>query len=144
MRKVDLIHHTADKGIHIQADSLEELFLGALEGMTMIQKHESYADADADDDKAVEEIRERIDLEAPDRTALLIDFLSDVHTLSDIYNAVFKSVEFKEFSEQKLKATVSGFRVETFDEDIKAVTHSQAEIINRKDGILETVVVFNM
>ena len=58
MRKGDLIHHTvtADKRLWVRAP--EELLLVALEGMTMIQQHETYADAD--DDKSVEEIREHI------------------------------------------------------------------------------------
>jgi len=140
MRITEVIHHTADKGIRIEASSLEELFIGALEGMANIQLEEP----DADVGDASEEIQQRITLQAPDRTALLIDFLSDVHMLSDIYKAVFRKVCFDQLTGQKLQATVSGRHVESFDEDIKAVTHSQAEILTNKEGLLETIIIFDI
>ena len=58
MKRGDLIHHTvtADKRIWVRAP--EELFLGALQGMTMIQQYESYADVD--DDKSGVDIRKHI------------------------------------------------------------------------------------
>jgi len=140
MKKTEIIHHTADKGLRIQANSLGELFRAALEGMVNIQLEEQ----DADMGDASEEIQQRITLQAPDRTALLIDFLSDVHTLSDIYKAVFRKVHFDQLTGQKLQATVSGKQVKSFDEDIKAVTHSQADITTNEMGLLETIIVFDI
>jgi len=141
MRRTHIIHHTADKGICITASSLDELFRGALEGMANIQLEEPDTDGFRDLSK---EIQEQITLQAPDRTALLIDFLSDVHTLSDIHGAVFSQLRIDRLNDQKLKATISGKKVESFDEDIKAVTHSQAEIITNEEGLLETIIVFDM
>lgn len=138
MRRSHIIHHTADKGIRIQAGRLEELFTGALRGMADIQWPEKGPE------HASEEVQEQIEIQAPDRTALLIDFLSDVHTLSDIHNAVFDKVNFQLLTDQELKATLGGVRVDAFGEDIKAVTHSQAEIKTNEQGLIETIMVFDI
>ncbi|MDZ7692764.1 MAG: archease [Balneolaceae bacterium] len=136
MQKIEIIQHTADKGILVQGDTLEELFKAALKGMARIQKEEPAARAD--------ELSTTIQISAPDRTALLIDFLSEVHTLSDIHNTVFYYTDFKKISETNLEAQINGQNVSKFDEDIKAVTHSQADIQTNDEGLLETIVVFDI
>lgn len=136
MQKIEIIQHTADKGILVQGDTLEELFKAALEGMARIQKAEPATRAD--------ELSKTIQISAPDRTALLIDFLSEIHTLSDIHNAVFYHINFKKLSENTLEAQINGRNVTEFDEDIKAVTHSQADIQTNDEGLLETIIVFDI
>lgn len=136
MRAIEQITHTADKGIRIEADRLDELFLGALEGMMQIQKEEVPDTGDS--------TVKSVELESPDRTALLIDFLSEVLTLSHIHRALFTEADFERLSNRRLKGTIKGIITDRFDEDIKAVTHSQADIRERDDGMLETVVVFDI
>ena len=136
MQKIEVIQHTADKGILVQADTLEGLFTAAMEGMARIQK--------AEPPKRKNDLSQKIQVSAPDRTALLIDFLSEVHTLSDIHNAVFYHILFEKISETNLEAQIEGQAITAFDEDIKAVTHSQADIHTNDEGLLETIVVFDI
>ena len=136
MRQIEQITHTADKGIHIVADRLDELFRGALEGMAELQAAENDASGTVCD--------ETIDIESPDRTALLIDFLSEVLTLSHIHRAIFTGLSLDHLSDSRLAGSVRGMETDRFGEDIKAVTHSQADIRKRPDGLLETVVVFDI
>lgn len=136
MYNIDLIQHTADKGIRVQANSLEYLFQGALVGMAQIQKKDAASRPGSH--------KFEMDIEAPDRTALLIDFLSEIHTHSDIYNIICNHAAFQSLTETHLRAVISGTKVSGFDEDIKAVTHSQADIHKTEEGLLETIIVFDM
>jgi len=132
------ISHTADKGIKITADTLPGLFEGAMKGMAAIQKKQA-VDQSPEDKQSF-----RISVSAPDRTALLIDFLSEILTLSDIHHFVFTQITFDKLSNRHVEATISGHRMEDFDEDIKAVTHYLAEIVKNEDDNFETTVVFDI
>ena len=136
MAQISFIQHTADKGIRVNANTLEELFTAALEGMARIQRENNIPN--------VESHEYTIEIVAPDATALLIDFLSEVLTLSDIHNILFTKLSIQSLTDTQLQAVITGTQVDSLDEDIKAVTHSQADIHRTDDGRLETIVVFDM
>lgn len=136
MKKYTLIEHTADIRLFVQADSLQELFFAALQGMASIISHQACQTLDLP-------LTQEITLKSPDITALLIDFLSDVLTLSHTHKAVFCHATFKMLTDNHLEALVYGTLIASFDEDIKAVTYHEAEII-KKDGLLSTMIVFDI
>lgn len=109
--------HTADIRIRIQADTLAELFRARLEGLNQ------FLHSDSDKMKPDEALTVDIEVESADTTALLIDFLSDVLTLSHIHKAVFFELSIEELTNRTLKGALTGSKVSSFDRDIKAVTY---------------------
>ena len=138
MKRHKVLGHTADVRLWVEADSLIELFEVALEGMAGLIKDSR------DEKQPSRNVKESIDINAPDQTALLIDFLSEALTLSHNRKAVFDAVEIEKLTEQNLKGTISGYQSDGFDEDIKAVTYHEAEIRKNENGSFETVIDFDI
>ncbi|MBS1988360.1 archease [Candidatus Dependentiae bacterium] len=137
MKKFNLIDHTADVRLFVQADSQQELFLAALQGMAEIISPTS-----CHTNKSM--ITHIIKINSHDPTVLLIDFLSEALTLSHVYKALFCSATFTILTPNQLEALVHGIPVAQFDEDIKAVTYHEAEIIHDNQGNLSTMIVFDI
>ncbi len=131
-----ILEHTADVRMIVQADSLEKLFSEAVYGMMKI------IEPKVDNKKEV--IQRTIALEAVDATALLIDFLNEVLLATYIHKEVYNEVIFKSLSERSLEAKLSGFIAKSLGEDIKAVTYHEAEVKKKKDGIWETMLIFDI
>ena len=124
----------------VRAGDLETLFRDALKGMTAIQIQNPIRQPADQTSK----IKRLVKVQSPDKTALLVDFLSEVLAQSQINKEVYTDVKFLEFSETKLKAEIYGMPVENFDEDIKAVTYHEAEIKQNEKGEWETILVFDV
>lgn len=131
-----ILEHTADVRIFVQGDSLERLFSDAVYGMMEILKPKI--------DNQKQEIQRVIALEALDTTALLIDFLNEVLLSAHIHKEMYNEVIFKTLSPHSLEATLHGFTVCSFGEDVKAATHHEAEVRETKDGIWETMIVLDI
>lgn len=87
MYRVDPLSHTADVGFEVEADTLDELFRGAAEGLVRTLRAEPEEDgnagpAGAADDGPVradgEEETERLSLERPDRERLMVAWLREL------------------------------------------------------------------
>ncbi|MFC1598064.1 archease [Patescibacteria group bacterium] len=140
MKKYEFIGHTADVRLVIEGDTKEELFTAALLGMNELMKKGECADPG----DGQPTITEEIEVSAPDFTALLVDFMSTVLTMSHQYKAVFCDVVFSELSDDTLKAKIMGREVEQFDEDIKAATYHEADVRENEAGNLQTTIVFDI
>jgi SHS2 domain-containing protein len=79
-----------------------------------------------------------------DKTTLLIDFLSDILTASYERKMIFNTLQIKQLTDTPLDAMLLGYSVEQFDDDIKAVTYHEAEVIRNAKGNWETVVIFDI
>lgn len=130
--------HTADIRLEVRGDSLRELFLAALAGMNEIIQP-GFCQS-ATDFPLAEEISET----SPDITALLIDFLSEINTLSHVHNALFCICDFGELNETSLAATLRGVALDGFAEDIKAVTYHEAEVVRDEQGVYSSMIVFDI
>lgn len=134
-----VVPHLADFRLKLSADSLPELFLAGLKGMdTLLKSNLPYHEI------GDLPITKRLELASLDISSLLIDFLSTILTLSYENKAIFCKVEFEEFKENLLKATVYGKVIDKFDKDIKAVTYHEVEIQKNNEGKYETLVVFDI
>ncbi|MCL5970518.1 MAG: archease [Patescibacteria group bacterium] len=138
MKSYVLIPHIGDVAIKVEADTLEELFTAALKGMNRILKKDYEKELDK------HPFPQEILLSSFDTTSLLIDFLSEVLTLSTINKAIFPSIEFLELGQTNLHAHLIGTKVDKFTTDIKAVTYHGAEILKNKKGNLETNIIFDI
>lgn len=130
--------HTADVQIMVKADTLEELFAGALEGMNRILK------ANIPSDNTVQSERLEIEINSSDVTTLLIDFLSEVLTVSYEKRRIYSGLKILELKDSSMKAWVYGISVESFDEDIKAVTYHLAKVKKNSSGKWQTRIVFDI
>ena len=138
MRHHRLLPHTADTRLAITADSLEELFKGALEGLSDIVKH--HVTKGPSDSSIVTQV----DISSNDTTALLIDFLNNLLTKDVIEKVVFFDVVEFDIKNTKVIARVRGIAIDSFDEDIKAVTYHGAQIQQDRDGNYEVELVLDI
>jgi len=90
------------------------------------------------------EVRRSILLEAPDATALLVDFLNEGLSWMHTEHEGYSGVVFRKLDEQMLEADLIGYRAESFGEDIKAVTYHEVEVVHRADGVWEATIVFDI
>ncbi|MCR4324425.1 MAG: archease [Candidatus Curtissbacteria bacterium] len=138
MKSFKVKPHVADVRLRVKADTLPELFEAALLGMNQIFKK----DSKIKDNQNL--LIEHIKIESNDQTSLLVDFLSQILTLSQINKAIFSYVDFKKLGEHDLEAEIQGFKIESFDEDIKAVSYHEAEISKNKKGEYQTTIIFDI
>lgn len=130
--------HTADIRMLIQAKTLEGLFKDAVKGMGNILK-ENFCEQSHKIDYT-----EIVEVQATDNTNLLIDFMSEVLSHSYIENVVFWDIVVIELSEFRIKAKLSGTQVEAYDEDIKAVTYHEANVMKNPQQFWETLIIFDI
>lgn len=138
MKRCRILPHTADVRLFVEGDSLQELFTAALEGVTSVLKkggcknRESFI------------IKDKLTLSAPDATTLLVDFLSEVVSRSYANRALYCTVLFYDLTPVSLSAYLAGVPVKKFDEDIKAVTYHEANVIKNSKGLYKTSIVLDI
>lgn len=138
MQKFSFSAHTADVRLKVEASTQKELFSAALLGMAQIIKKGFCRKTKAFD------ATQAISITSLDTTSLLIDFLSAILTYTYEKRAIFCQVEFELFSQNAILAKVFGKKANNFDEDIKAVTYHEAQIIKNQKGLWQTTIVFDI
>lgn len=129
------LEHTADIRILVEAKTLEDLFRDSFTALMELMDPLGIGSKST---------KREISVESIDETTLLIDFLSEALAEAEIENETFRFVEFKEFSGTRLVAEVEAFPIETFAEDIKAVTYSEVDVKKNDKGEWESTVVFDV
>lgn len=128
--------HTADIRMSVQGKTPEELFqdalLGMVETMNPVKTQEKRV------------VKRNVAVEAPDRTALLVDFLSEALSWMHTKREAYTSVKFKSLSERSLEAELEGYEAESFGEDIKAVTYHEADVKQNSEGRWSTTIIFDI
>ena len=136
MKRYKILEHKADLKIKVKGSSEEELFLNALlameEGLRPGTK------------ETKEEIKREIKIKSIDLPALLVDFLNEALYLIQVHKEIYNNVKFKKITDTELEAELFGQKLERFGEDIKAVTYHGLDIHQRKDGIWEATVLFDI
>ena len=135
---IEYLPHTADIRMKIQGKNPEQLFLAGLLGMSQILKENLCREIQKFGKKV------EIKLSAPDLTCLLVDFLSEVLSISYTEKAIFCRMENVVISENKLSAALYGTGISRLDEEIKAVTYHEAQIKKNSSNSLETLIVFDI
>lgn len=83
-------------------------------------------------------------VKSADMTALLVDFLNEALSLAQANKEVYTSVQFVTLHSNVLRAKLSGHRVSSFGEDIKAVTYHEAKVERDQSGTWHAHVVFDI
>jgi len=137
-----ILEHTADVRLLVEGRSLPELFSEALRGMMELLKPEGVS-GESSAAEGTAETNRRIAIASPSATALLVDFLNEALCLAYSHREMYQ-VSFEEISEPRVRAVLRGRPVNSFGEDIKAVTYHEAEIRKNAAGNLETKLVFDL
>jgi SHS2 domain-containing protein len=136
--KIEYLPHTADIRMKIGGSDLEELFQAGVKGMGNILRDDFCDKHDSFDQQS------KIEIGASDLTCLLIDFLSEILSISYAEKSVFCKVDFIAFTPLKLIANIYGRQIRGFDEEIKAVTYHEANVNRDNNGQWETMVIFDI
>lgn len=129
------LEHTADLKIRAFGSTKEELFSNMALGM-----FENICDK-----KAIlkdQPVKREIKVQAGDLPGLLVEFLNELVTLSDINNEVYLNYELK-IMNYELGGVVFGFKVKGLKMEIKAVTYNDLKI-EEKEGNWVAEVVFDI
>jgi len=126
------LDHPGDLKLRAWGGDLEKLFANAADGMMAFLFGRGVA--------SLKPCRtETIEIEASDREALLVDWLSELlYRATSGYHA-YIGFRMHELTETKLKATVWAVAAEAV-EDIKAVTHHELSVRAHEGGWQATVV----
>jgi len=135
---METIDHTADIGIVVRADTVSVLFERAARGMFLL-----IADLpDAQPNATIEVV-----VEAPDREALLVRWLSELNFLHHTENMLFCEFEVMEWDDEHLRALARGetvrAEVDRLHTEIKAVTYHGLRV-EQKGGEWEAQVLFDV
>lgn len=137
--KIRFLHHTADVRVQIESESQETLFRAGLAAMNRMLKKNGCGKPGALN------ISRKVEIHSTDVTTLLVDFLSETLTASFTEKALFCQVDFAELTQKHLRAVVSGHSLVAFDNDIKAVTYHEAEVVrDEKTGRWRTSLIFDI
>jgi SHS2 domain-containing protein len=134
----EILEHTADAGIVAHARSLEELFANAAAGMFSLM-------ADLGGVRQTEE--REIDVEARDREALLVRWLTELLYYLDAEEMLFSRFDVEEATDTRLRARAYGERIDPrrhrLHFGVKAVTRHMLEVAP-EDGGYRAQVLFDI
>lgn len=129
----EIVQHTADVRIKLVSTTAEELFADAVRGLMGVM---APVGAGAGQEVTIE-------LDAPDRTALLVDFLNEVLLRCHVDRQSFEP-QTMTIDGEKVTARLLAAVVSDFDEDVKAVTYHEAEVVQLADGTWSTTLVLDL
>ncbi len=131
--------HTADAGLMARGATLPELFTNAALGLMSLLVEPSTVQPGG--------LRDRVRAEAPDRDALLVNWLNEILFLFSVQKEVFCRFQIRSFSDTAIEAEAEG---ELFDpgrhgllREIKAATFHGLKISRTTEG-WEARVVFDV
>lgn len=135
MKKCRVIEHTADIGIEVEADSLEELFEGAAEGMF------SYII----DPSLVSEVERRhVEIDAADLEELMFSWLNELTYILGAEGLLLSRFDIERVATTRLEATVCGEPIDpgrhSDAEEVKAATYHQMVVAEREGTWLARII----
>ncbi|MCD6363325.1 MAG: archease [Synergistetes bacterium] len=136
---IEIVEHTADVGIKIRAETLEDLFKEAAKGLSRLMF--SFRGKEP---LITEEVT--IEIEAEDVEELLVTWLNELIYLFESRELAFIDFEFIEFSHGRLKAKVKCAQIslENVACYVKAATYHGLFVKREKDGWYEATVIFDV
>lgn len=134
MKKYELLEHKADLKIRIYGQDLTKLFVNA-----------GLAIAEQQNPAAVEPNKEweTITIKSLDLNSLLVDWLNEILSRSDLNHKVYNNFQIEELSENHLRAQIAGQKVVQKQIDIKAATYHNLEI-KKVDDHWQVVIILDI
>jgi SHS2 domain-containing protein len=135
MKKYEILEHKADLKLRTFGKTKKELFSNMLLAMT------DALQAKTKDQKLK---TKNIKVKSSDLSSLLVDFLSEALYLIQVDKVLYNKVKFRDFTDTEIEAELTGQKVESFGEEIKAVTYHNLDIHQEKDGTWQATVLFDI
>ncbi len=140
-KEYKILDHPSDVRVQAFGKTKKELFLNAMKGMTAVLQPQ--IKSQKSQPKAGPPRAEKIIIKSIDLNALLVDFLSEVLYLIQTNKEVYNNVKFTKFSDKELEGELTGDKVESFGEDIKAVTYHDLKI-KKREGLYQVQILFDI
>lgn len=136
MENFEVLEHTADLKIRVWGRDIKELFIQAALAMAEQQKK-------GITEEKPEEEPEIVEIKSMDKESLLVDWLNEILSRSDLNKKVYFDFKIEQLAENYLKAEIGGRKVEQKEIDIKAATYHNLKIIKEK-GIWQAEIIFDI
>ncbi len=134
-RKFEAISHSADLRFKVFGGDLKDIFKNA----ALLLAFASVAEL-----PLKLNIKEELEIGAPDKESLLVDFLNEILARTQVNKAVYPEVQIIGLGENKISAVIFGAPINRFKEEIKAVTYYGVKIKKNKEGFFETDLLFDV
>lgn len=134
MVKFEILEHVTDLKIRAFGKDKKELFLNSMIGM---YKGGRYQGENS-------KLKRKIKVSSPDLNSLLVDFLSEVLYLTEVKKEVYQEIKFQKFNDQNLEGILIGQKLKRMGVLIKGVTYHGLNIQQRKDGIWQATILFDI
>lgn len=135
------IEHTGDLGIEVEAPSLPALFVMGACGMTGVLLGLEGDSPEPEPESAA--LSRELVLEAPDREALLVEWLRELLYIHASEGLLFTAAEMVELTDKELVARASFSSPEdevSPERELKGVTYHDLELSRRGDGWFARIV----
>ena len=134
MEKYKILEHISDLKIRAFGKNKKELFLNVMIGMFEGAKYE----------KEEEEIKREIKVSSKDLSSLLVDFLSEILYFCETNREVYHNIKFKKMTDKNIEGILIGKKLKRMGVQIKGVTYHNLDISQRKDGIWQAIILFDI
>ena len=135
MKKYELLEHRADLRIKVFGQDLAELFVNAALAVAEQQNPE------AKNQPAQE--WESVEINSPDLNSLLVDWLNEILSRSDLNKKIYFNFKIEELSEKHCQAKIAGQKVAQKQIDIKAATYHNLEI-KKVNNHWQVIIIFDI
>ncbi|QSQ26664.1 archease [Pyxidicoccus parkwayensis] len=127
--------HTSEVQVHVEGTDLGALFEEAGYALAEVMLGEEPPEPPP----SMEE--EDVTLDAADTEALLVDWLNELISRTDLRKRVYTHLTVDEIDERKLHARIRGFTPDVLKTAVKAATFHGVDIREHEDRFLATVVL---
>jgi len=135
MKKFELLEHKADLKIKVFGQDLAELFINA--GL-VIAEQQNPAVKNQPPEKW-----ESIKINSPDLNSLLVDWLNEILSRSDLSQKVYTNFQIEELTDNDLRAKIAGQKVVQKQIDIKAATYHGLDI-KQINNHWQVIIIFDI
>jgi SHS2 domain-containing protein len=119
-RPFEEVEHTADLGLHVRGETLEELFSHAAQGMFELMRPELGGEP--------QPVSRQVALDSFDLLSLLVDWLNELVYLCERDRAIYTTYDIARLEPTHLEATIGGSKICRVGKTVKAATFSELSI----------------
>jgi SHS2 domain-containing protein len=136
MKKFEVLEHTADLKIKVYGQDLTELLVNAALAIAEQQK------PGISNQEPTKEW-ELVEIQSPDLDSLLVDWLNEILSRSDLNDKVYNNFQIEELTKNHLQAKVAGQKVDQKQVEIKAATYHGLEV-KKINNYWQAIVIFDI
>ncbi len=137
MKKFEILEHKADLKIKIFGQDLAELFVNA--GLAIIEQQS----LEVGNQSLEKKEWESVEINSSDLNSLLVDWLNEILSRSDLNRKIYFNFKIEELSEKHCRAKIAGQKVEQKKIDIKAATYHGLEV-KKVNNHWQAIIIFDI